>query len=121
MLVTGPDAPERTWLCSLWPTAEHTWTETRLAVAALARWRKIPVRQHGLTSADPNGKIDQAFETVTHEHDQAVLGLQGAHFYREPGRIAELSIGYRLAGIFELFTQRWSREPPARSVAASRE
>ena len=69
------------------------------------------MRQHGVPSADPNGKIDQAFETMTHEHDQAVLGLQGAHFYRERGRIAELSIRYRLPGIFELFTRRRSREP----------
>ncbi len=50
---------------------------------------------------DPPEKIDQAFAAMVRERAQAVLGLQGQHFFKERRRIAELSLTHRLPGVFE--------------------
>ena len=75
----------------------------RMVADVEAAARSIGVRLQLLdaSNADPHVKIDQAFETMTREHAQAVLGLQGPHFYGERKRIAELSLRHRLPGIFE--------------------
>jgi putative ABC transport system substrate-binding protein len=54
-----------------------------------------------VSSLDPPEKIDQAFAAMVRERAQAVLGLQGAHFWKERRRIAELSLTHRLPGAFE--------------------
>src|SRR5262249_24468030 len=55
-----------------------------------------------VSSLDPPEKIDQAFAAMVRERSHAVLGLQGAHFFKERRRIAELSLTHRLPGVFEL-------------------
>jgi putative tryptophan/tyrosine transport system substrate-binding protein len=55
-----------------------------------------------VASIDPPEKIDQAFVAMVRERAQAVLGIQGAHFFKERRRIAELSRAHRLPGVFEL-------------------
>ena len=51
---------------------------------------------------DPPEQIDRAFETMTQQRADAVLGLQGPHFFRERRRVAELALKYQLPGMFEL-------------------
>ncbi len=55
-----------------------------------------------VSTLDPPEKIDQAFAAMVRERAQAVLGLQGPHFFKERRRIAELSLTHRLPGVFEL-------------------
>jgi putative tryptophan/tyrosine transport system substrate-binding protein len=55
-----------------------------------------------VSSLDPPEEIDQAFAAMVRERAQAVLGLQGPHFFKERRRIAELSLTHRLPGVFEL-------------------
>ena len=55
-----------------------------------------------VASIDPPEKIDQAFAAMVRERAQAILGMQGAHFFKERRRIAELSLTHRLPGVFEL-------------------
>ena len=55
-----------------------------------------------VSSLDPPEKIDQAFAAMVRERAQAVLGLQGPHFFKERRRLAELSLTHRLPGVFEL-------------------
>src|SRR5262249_40525366 len=55
-----------------------------------------------VASVDPPEKIDQAFVAMVRERAQAVLGLQGPHFFKERKRIAGLSLAHRLPGVFEL-------------------
>ena len=55
-----------------------------------------------VATGDPPEKIDQAFAAMVRERAEAVLGLQGPHFFKERKRIAELSVAHRLPGIFEL-------------------
>ena len=49
---------------------------------------------------EPAERIDAAFEAMSRDGTQAVLGLTGAHFSREHQRIAGLVLKYRLPGIF---------------------
>jgi len=55
-----------------------------------------------IASDEPAERIDAAFEAMVREGAQAVLGLQGPHFFRERKRIAGLALKYRLPGIFDL-------------------
>lgn len=75
-------------------------------VEAAARGLKVKLQLVEISGADPVERIaeqiDQAFETMARERVQAVLGLQGPHYYRERKRIVELSLKHRLPGIFEI-------------------
>ena len=94
--------PEITRVGVLVP-GDHPFRARMVAdVEAAARLVGVNLQLLDVSNADPNVKIDQAFETMTHGRAQAVLGLQGPHFYRERKRIAELSLRHRLPGIFEL-------------------
>jgi putative ABC transport system substrate-binding protein len=93
--------PEITRVRVLVPGDHPLREQMVVEVEAAARSVGVKLQLLEVTNADPNVKIDQAFETMTREHAQAVLGLQGPHFYRERKRIAELSLRHRLPGIFE--------------------
>jgi len=54
-----------------------------------------------IASDEPAERIDTAFESMVRDGTQAVLGLQGPHFYRERKRITGLSLKHRLPGIFD--------------------
>lgn len=54
-----------------------------------------------IAAEDPVTKIDAAFASMADQRAQAVLGLQGPHYFRERHRIADLSLRHRLPGIFE--------------------
>jgi putative ABC transport system substrate-binding protein len=45
--------------------------------------------------------MDAAFEALAHRRTQAVLGLQGPHYYRERKRVCGIAIRHGLPGIFE--------------------
>ena len=49
---------------------------------------------------DPPERIDAAFEAMSRDGTQAVLGLSGANFSREGKRIVGLALKYRLPGVF---------------------
>ena len=50
---------------------------------------------------EPAERIDAAFEAMARDGVQAVLGLQGPHFYRERKRVTGLMLKHRLPGIFD--------------------
>ena len=55
-----------------------------------------------VASTDPVEKIDAGFEAMTRSRAQAVLGLQGPHYYRERKRVCELAAQHGLPGAFEV-------------------
>lgn len=62
---------------------------------------KVALRIFEIASDEPAEGIDTAFESMARDGTQAVLGLQGPHFYRERKRIAGLALKHRLPGIFD--------------------
>lgn len=61
---------------------------------------KVRLQLFEISSDEPAEKIDAAFEAMSRDGTQAVLGLQGPHFGRERNRITRLALKYRLPGIF---------------------
>src|SRR5262249_48903652 len=53
-------------------------------------------------STDSPEKIDAAFEALARRRTQAVLGLQGPHYYRERKRVCDLAIRHGFPGAFEV-------------------
>jgi len=71
-------------------------------VERVAASLSVKVQLLEVLSLDPPERINEAFSAMARERVDAVLGLQGPHFYQERKRIAELSMTHRLPGIFEL-------------------
>ena len=55
-----------------------------------------------VAATDPVEKIDAAFDAMARARVQAVLGLQGPHYYRERKRVCDLTVRHRLPGAFEV-------------------
>src|SRR5262249_34522063 len=83
--------------------SEHTLRDRMVReVEAAAGSLGVKLQLLEVSSLDPPEKIDQAFAAMVRERAQAVLGLQGPHFFKERRRIADLSLTHRLPGVFEL-------------------
>lgn len=67
---------------------------------AAASKLNVKLQLFEIARAEPAERIDAAFEAMSRDGTQAVLGLTGAHFSREGQRIAGLVHKYRLPGIF---------------------
>ena len=80
------------------PLRDRMVREVEAAAASLG----VKLQLLEVASIDPPDKIDQAFAAMVRERTQAVLGIQGPHFFTERRRIAELSLAHRLPGVFEL-------------------
>src|SRR5262249_23501559 len=84
-------------------------SEVERAAAALGV--KLQISEiSGTDSAEKTAeKIDHEFATMARERVDAVLGLQGPHFFKERRRIGDLSVRYGLPGIFELgdYAEAW--------------
>ena len=71
-------------------------------VEATARAVGVSLQLAEVPSTDPPEKIDAAFEALARRRTQAVLGLQGPHYYRERKRVCGLAIRHGFPGIFEV-------------------
>jgi len=71
-------------------------------VEATARAVGVSLQLAEVPSTDPPEKIDAAFEALARRRTQAVLGLQGPHYYRERKRVCGLAVRHGLPGVFEL-------------------
>jgi len=71
-------------------------------VEATARVLGVSVQLAEVASTDPAEKIDAALEALVRGRSQAVLGLQGPHYYRERKRVCDLAIRQGLPGAFEV-------------------
>jgi putative ABC transport system substrate-binding protein len=71
-------------------------------VEATARVLGVSVQLAEVASNDPAEKIDAAFEALVRGRSQAVLGLQGPHYWRERKRVCDLAIRHGLPGAFEV-------------------
>jgi len=80
------------------PLRNRMVREVEAAAASLG----VKLQLLEVASIDPPERIDQAFVAMVRERAQAVLGVQGPHFFKERRRIAELSLAHRLPGVFEL-------------------
>jgi len=49
-----------------------------------------------------SGLLDSAFDAMARERMEAVLGLQGPHFFRERARIASLALKHGMSSMFEV-------------------
>jgi ABC-type uncharacterized transport system substrate-binding protein len=71
-------------------------------IEAVARPLNIALHLVEIATDDAPTRIDEAFSEIVRARTEAVLGLQGAGFFRERTRIAELCLRHRLPGIFEV-------------------
>ena len=71
-------------------------------VEATARVLGVSVQLAEVASTDPAEKIDAAFEALVRGRSQAVLGLQGPHYWRERKRVCDLAIRHGFPGLFEV-------------------
>src|SRR5262245_55878732 len=71
-------------------------------VEATARALGVSLQLAEVPSTDPPEKIDAAFEALARRRTQAVLGLQGPHYYRERKRVCGLAIRRGFPCIFEI-------------------
>jgi putative ABC transport system substrate-binding protein len=80
------------------------WMRGRMVsdIEATARVLGISLQLAEVAATDPVEKIDAAFEAMTRWRAQAVLGLQGPHYYRERKRVCDLALRHHLPGAFEL-------------------
>ena len=78
------------------PQRDRMVADLQVAAAKL----NVKLQLFEIAGAEPAERIDAAFEAMSRDGTQAVLGLTGAHFSRESQRIAGLVHKYRLPGIF---------------------
>lgn len=71
-------------------------------IEAAAKALNVTLLLQAVAGTDPPTLIDAVFEAMVKERADAVLGLQGAIYYRERGRIADLALRHRLPGMFEV-------------------
>lgn len=83
-------------------TRNHAQRDRMVAeIQAAAPKLDVKLQIFEIASHEAAERIDAAFEAMAREGTEAVLGLQGPHFYRERKRIAELALRHRLPGIFD--------------------
>jgi putative ABC transport system substrate-binding protein len=70
-------------------------------IAAAAPALNIKLQLFDVASTEPSEKIGGVFDAMAASKVQAVLGIQGPHYFRERNRIAVLALKHRLPGIFE--------------------
>jgi putative ABC transport system substrate-binding protein len=70
-------------------------------IEATARVLGVSLQLAEVAATDPVEKIDAAFEAMALGRAQAVLGLQGPHYYRERKRVCGLP-SVTFPGIFEI-------------------
>jgi len=70
-------------------------------VEAVADRLGLQLRVYDVDTGDP-GLFDSAFGAMARDRVEAVLGLQGPHFFRERVRIASLALKHGLPSAFEL-------------------
>ena len=71
-------------------------------IEATARVLGVRLQLAEVTATDPVDKIDAVFEAMARGRTQAVLGLQGPHYYRERKRVCGLAVLHGFPGIFEV-------------------
>ena len=71
-------------------------------VEATARTLGVSLQLAEVPSTDPPEKIDAAFEALVRRRSQAVLGLQGPHYYVERKRVCGLAVRHGFPGVFEV-------------------
>jgi putative ABC transport system substrate-binding protein len=71
-------------------------------VEATARTLGVSLQLAEVRSTESPEKIDAAFEALARRRSQAVLGLQGPHYYRERKRVCDLAVRHGFPGVFEL-------------------
>jgi putative tryptophan/tyrosine transport system substrate-binding protein len=69
-------------------------------VEAVADRLGLQLVVHDVDTGGPE-LLDSAFDAMAQEKAQAVLGLQGPHFFRERARIANLALQHGLPSMFE--------------------
>jgi putative ABC transport system substrate-binding protein len=82
----------------LHPLRDRILREIDLAARAM----KLTLHRVEVTPSDPPTALEAGFATFTRERVGAVLGLQGAHYYRDRSRICELARKHAIPGIFEV-------------------
>src|SRR5262249_46502343 len=60
-------------------------------IEATARVLGVSLQLAEVAATDPVDKIDAAFEAMARGRAQAVLGLQGPHYYRERKRVCDMA------------------------------
>jgi len=70
-------------------------------IEAAAPKLDIKLQRFDVASTEPAERIDNVFDAMAASRVQAVLGIQGPHYFRERARIAALSRKHGLPGIFE--------------------
>ena len=70
-------------------------------IVAAAPKLDIELESFDVASTEAAEKIDSVFDAMAASRVQAVLGIQGPHYFRERARIAALALKHRLPGIFE--------------------
>ena len=83
-------------------THDHRLRDRMIAeiTDAATRWN-IKLQLAEIAMGDTAEKVDAAFEAFIRAGAEAVLVLQGPHFYRERSRITALSLKYRLPGLMD--------------------
>jgi len=71
-------------------------------VEATARVLGVSLLLAPVASTDHVDKIDAAFEAMARGRAQAVLGLQGPHYYHERKRVCDLAVRHGFPGAFEV-------------------
>ena len=80
---------------------DHVQRDAMVANLQIAASKlKIRLQLFDIAGNEPAERIDAAFEAMSRDGTQAVLGLTGANFTREGKRIAGLALKYRLPGFF---------------------
>jgi len=83
--------------------SDHTMRDRMVSdVEATARTLGVGLQLAEVPSTDSPEKIDAAFEALARRRTQAVLGLQGPHYYRERTRVCGLAVRHGFPGVFEV-------------------
>lgn len=70
-------------------------------IEAAAPKLDVTLQLFDVATTEPPEKIDNVFNAMAGSRVQAVLGIQGPHYFRERNRIAALARKHGLPGIFE--------------------
>src|SRR5262245_43652749 len=70
-------------------------------IEAAAQSLRLTLQLAEVADGEPPTAIDGAFDTFAKNRAEAVLGLQGPHYFRDRGHLAALMLKHRLPGIFE--------------------
>ena len=82
--------------------SDHTLRDRMVReIEEVARPLGVKLQLLDVASTESPGRIDAAFQAMVRGRAEAVLGLPGAHLYRERKRVCELATRQRLPGAFD--------------------